>query len=254
MLSQERQKCIRDILSKNGAVTTTLLTEKFGVSVETIRRDLIALESAGLLKKVHGGAVRVGDTPRQRTLFERIENNEHAKKQIAKTAANLIQNGDTIGIDSGSTTACLADELIQKFDTLTVITHSLDVFEIMHGHNNIRVILCGGDFCEEEHAFCGHLTEQMLNNLYISKLFLSPTAVSLRFGICEWNSDLCMIQKKLSERADAVYYLADSSKFETKALIKIDDVSENSPIITDTGLSDEIRRLYTQNGVKIITQ
>lgn len=254
MLSQERQKYIRDIINKNGAVTTALLTEKFGVSVETVRRDLIALESVGELKKVHGGAVRVGDTPRQRTLFERVDDNENAKKQIAKTASGFIQNGDTIGIDSGSTTACLAEELIQRFDALTVITHSLDVFDIMHGHNNIRVILCGGDYCEEEHAFFGHLAEQMLNNLYISKLFLSPTAISLRFGLCEWNSDICVIQKKLSERADAVYYLADSSKFETKALIKIDDAGENSSIITDTALPEEIRRLYSENGVKIITQ
>ena len=95
-----------------------------------------------------------------------------------------INENDVIGIDSGSTAVCLARGIRGKFSSLTVITHSLGVFSQLQDDANIRLILCGGEYLPDEKAFFGPLTEGMLDNISINKMFLCPSTISLKFGIC----------------------------------------------------------------------
>ena len=253
MFSQERQLYIKDEIEKYGAVTTSALMEHFGVSVETVRRDLISLERDGFLKKVHGGAVRCEQMRSFHELPKRLEENNNEKKQLAQTALKCINENDVIGIDSGSTAVCFAREIRGKFSSLTVITYSLDVFSELQGDTNIRLILCGGEYLTDERAFFGPLTEGILDNISINKMFLCPSAISLKFGICDWHNEMFAIQKKMKERSDSIYVIADSSKFETKALMKIDDAKICRCFITDNELPSGIRELYAENGLNIIT-
>ncbi len=253
MLSQERRQYIKEEIEKHGAVTTSALTKQFGVSLETIRRDLIAMEQDGILKKVHGGAVRNEPMHIFRKLPQRLAENNDAKNQLSKTAVKYICKNDVIGIDYGSTAVSLAREIKGKFDSLTVVTYSLDVFSELSGDRGIRLILCGGEYLADEKAFYGPITNSTLDGIFINKMFLCPSAISLKFGVCDWQNEMFSVQKKMSEHSDTIYVLADSSKFETKALLKIGDVSSYT-YITDALLPNGIRELYTENELKIITE
>lgn len=123
----------------------------------------------------------------------------------------------------------------------------------MQGDTNIRLILCGGEYLTDERAFFGPLTEGILDNISINKMFLCPSAISLKFGICDWHNEMFAIQKEMKERSDSIYVIADSSKFETKALMKIDDAKICRCFITDNELPSGIRELYAENGLNIIT-
>ena len=151
MLAKERQDKIYDIIKNNGAVTTSGLVEFFGVSTETIRRDLLDMEQHGQLLRVHGGAVAKRDMKPFLALKER--NNEYGrqKRNLAFKAAEFISEGDIIGIDSGSTAVIFAETIRDRFSSLTVITHSLDVFNILCG--KFSVILCGVHYMSNENAF-----------------------------------------------------------------------------------------------------
>ena len=146
MLATERQQKIINILQKSGAVTTANLVETFDVSVETIRRDLLFLEQQGSLSRVHGGAVTKGDMKPFANLEQRNLEFVPQKVSLAQKAMAFISEGDVIAVDEGSTAILFAKALKEHFDTLTVITHSLDVFNLLNQHKNFQLILCGGHF------------------------------------------------------------------------------------------------------------
>ena len=251
MLAKERQDIIYEMIQSKGAVTTNALLEHFQVSLETIRRDLQQMERSGLLTRVHGGAVASGGMKSFRRLTERNLENNDEKRKLACKAAEFVQEGDIIGLDSGSTSIYLAEVLKERFSRLTVVTHSTDVFEVLRSHREFSVILCGGYYLKEENAFCGPLTLKMLEMLHVQKVFIAVTALSLEFGICDYHRELYAVQQKLMQCADSVFFIADSSKFEKRALLKLDDMRREYCYITDDQLSEELRRLYAENDIRL---
>lgn len=251
MFAKQRQDEIYALLRKNGAVTTSALVNRFGVSLESIRRDLLEMEKHGLLSRVHGGAICKGEMKPYYDLQKRNEEYSSEKRELAKQAAALISEGDMIGIDAGSTAMAFAEILKERFAKLTVVTHSLDVFHCLRDHRVFTVILCGGHYLQDENAFCGPLTTEMLSRLHLNKVFICPSAISLEFGICDYNSELFPIQQQLMRCADSICILADSSKFEKKALLKLSDTKPEFTYVTDSGLSQQINTLYTENGLQL---
>ena len=133
---------------------------------------------------------------------------------------DCISNGDIIGIDAGSTAVLFRRGAERVFSRLTVITHSLDVFRILCDCEGFSLILCGGHYLREEHAFFGALTLDMLKNLHMQKAFVFPSALSLEYGICDYQEDLYPIQKQLIQSSDDIFILADSSKFEKESCLR----------------------------------
>ncbi len=252
MFAKERQDLIRTMIQKDGAVTTAALVETFEVSIETIRRDLLTMEQQGLLNRVHGGAVSAGDMKPFNALKQRNSENSDQKRQLAHKAVKFISEDDIIGIDSGSTAIFLAEELKSGYSRLTVVTHSADVFEILRNHAEFSVILCGGHYLKNENAFYGPLTINMLDKLHVQKTFICPSAISLEFGICDYQQELYIVQRKMIENAGNVFILADSSKYEKKALLKLDDMKPEFCYITDNMLSEQLRKLYKENNIRIV--
>ena len=187
MFAKERQDKIYEIVKNNGAVTTSALVKLFDVSIETVRRDLLEMERHGLLSRVHGGAVAIGEMKPYLDLNERNKEFTEQKRHLALKASEFISDGDIIGIDSGSTAISFSEVLKEKFSKLTVITNSLDVFNILC--DSFSVILCGGHYLPYEKAFYGSLTLSMLKNLHMQKAFIFPSAVSFEFGICDYQKD-----------------------------------------------------------------
>jgi len=251
MLAKERQNSISQMIKSSGAVSTNELVKEFGVSIESIRRDLLTLEKEGKLTRVHGGAIGSKNMKPYPTLEQRNIENKVQKKRLSKTAAAYVRNGDIIGIDTGSTAVAFSEALKKRNLKLTVVTHSMDVFDILRDEENITVILCGGHYVRNENAFCGPLALDILDKLHLNKVFIFPSTISLSGGICDYNPDLLQIQKRLIHISEAVYILADSSKFEKHALMKISDIKKDFIYITDPELPPKLKKLYHQNGIHL---
>ncbi len=254
MFATERQAKIYEMICKNDAVSTSNLVKKFGVSIETIRRDLLEMEKQNQLKRVHGGAIRIGDMKPFVELQQRHRNKEEEKTALANIAVTMVKEGDFIAVDSGSTAMFFAEALKKNFESLTIVTHSLDVFQILRDHKNFDILLCAGHYMKNENAFYGMLTIEMLDKIHVEKSFICPSSVALEHGVCDYHPDLCMVQKKLIDIADSVHILADNSKFEKRALMKLCDMKPEYKYISDGGLNEELKTLYRESGIKIITE
>ena len=252
MFANERHKIITRMLQKDGAVTTSALVKYFDVSIETIRRDLLTMENQGLLQRVHGGAVPELKMKSFHSLEKLNEENESLKKELSKNAADFINENDIIAVDTGSTAIFFAEELLKRFSKVTVITHSVDVLNILGGQKEFSVILCGGHFKASENCFYGSLVTDALSRLHADKCFVFPTAVSLKNGICDYTDDLMTIQKAILSISNKAFILADSSKFEKSAMLKLDDMKEEYTYVTDSKLSDSILKLYKENNISIV--
>lgn len=251
MLSEERHEKILDMIQTKSYVKVSELMKAFDVSIETVRRDLFFLESRGLLKRIHGGATASKKIPEFQDISHRVHIQSEQKKCLANMAVSLIREQDIIAIDSGSTAIEFAEAIRNSLHDLTVVTHSMSVFEIL-GHNaGIKLILIGGQYLTSEDAFYGPLAENQLRNLRVSKSFVFPSGVSLKDGITDFVVELIPIQKAYLEIAGQPFVMADSSKFETSAFVKICDINANQVYITDDKLSDEIYEMYIQKSVNI---
>ncbi len=254
MLLHERQNRIMEQLKTQGSISTADLAQDLSVSTETIRRDLFAMEQQGLLSRVHGGAVASVEMRPYHVLQQRNLRNGALKQMLSQCAVQFVSEGDCIGVDAGSTAISFVNALKESFSSLTVVTHSLDVFELLREHESFRVILCGGTFLREENAFCGSLTLDALSGLYVSKAFIFPAAISLQYGICDNQQDMMLVQRKYLKCCDKVFVLADSTKFERRALHKLCDANPDYQYVSDPHLPDPIKRLYKENGISVITE
>jgi len=252
MFTTERQNKILELIKKQRAVTTVDIVKRFDVSVETVRRDFIAMEKNNLLKRVHGGAVAVGEMKEYFSFEKRIAENDKLKEELSRLALRFVSDGDIIAVDTGSTAVYFAKTLKESGLNLTVVTHSIDVFNILSPSESVKVILCGGEFMKKENSFFGELTCRMLDNIRVQKAFVFPLSLSLDFGLGDNTPELMRIQKKLLGIAGEVYVLADSSKFEKTSLYKTSDMSKEYTYITDSAVSDDIKNIYAENGVKLV--
>ncbi len=253
MFAEERQNIIHEYIQKFGAITTTKLMDEFNVSIETVRRDLILMEKRGLLKRVHGGAVEISGMKQFSELKERNKEFLEEKRKLSLTGSKFVNEGDIIFVDEGSTAIIFSEVLKERFSNLTVITNSLDVFNILCYHKDFNVILCGGHFNKKENAFYGSLVLNTLDKIHVQKAFIFPSAVSIEFGICDYQEELCLVQQQILKHSDVVYVLADSSKFEKSALLKLDDMKNEYIYVTDDKLPIGIEKLYGESNITIFS-
>lgn len=253
MFAKERYDEIIKILKQKKSVTATELSKKFGVSLETIRRDLFHLEEKGLLSRVHGGAISVSGMGEYKSLKQRLGENTDKKIKASENAMQFICEDDVIAVDCGSTAVEFARVLKNSFEHLTVVTHSLDVYYELKDKSGFKLIIIGGEYSQDEDSNYGFLAVDMINNLHFSKLFIFPLAISLKGGLYDQGTKYIPIQRAYIKNADKIFYVADSSKFETIAVAKIKGIEEEDIFVTDSMINDDIKKIYEENGVKIVT-
>ena len=251
MLAKERQNLICEMLKNNGTVETAKLAETFDVSVETIRKDLIILENQNAILKIHGGAIAKAKLKPKQELLVRCEENSLNKRSLVLKAMEFISEGDVIVIDEGSTAVIFAEALKEKFSSLTIVTYSLDVMNVLSECDNFELVLCGGNYRKDERVFCGKQTLETLGNMHVQKAFIFPAAISLDCGICGHDDAILQLQEQMIKSADAVYILADSVKFEKTALRKLCDNNESFTYITDGEISLKIKKAYEERNIKL---
>ncbi len=254
MLAVERHRIICEILDKNGSVSIGELNERFGVSIETIRRDFLELERQGKLRRIHGGAMSISNIKKMGTRLSRISEFADEKAELSEFACALINEGDLIAIDSGSTGIKFSESLIKNFKELTVITNSLDNFEVLKQNPGIKIIMAGGIFDESENTFYGHTTIEMIKSYHVSKCFIFPYAVSLKYGISGYGGYMADIQRAYMSIADKTVILADSDKIEKNAFEKLCDIERSFTYVTDSKVPDLIVLEYNEYGIDLIKE
>jgi DeoR family transcriptional regulator of aga operon/DeoR family fructose operon transcriptional repressor len=238
MLAAERQTRISHIISRQKTVTVSELCKQFSVSDMTIRRDLQRLEDEGLLTRTHGGAV--ANLSEQDAAFGVREQAQRVEKEaIARVAASLVNPGDTVILDAGTTTAGLARFLHGKVG-LTAITTSLHVLRELGGDPDITLIATGGTVRQATLSFVGSWAEEMLSRFHADALFLAATAVDLERGLFNSNVYEIGVKQQMIRSARRVILLADHTKFGKQSMAKIASLEAVHCIVTDGEIGSEV--------------
>ncbi len=251
MFALERQKIILEKLNLDGAVWVSKLSVDLGVTEETIRRDLEKLENQEVLVRTHGGAVPITDSSYELSLEKRKQTNLIAKEKLAKAAADQILPGDTIFLDSSTTTFYIAKE-IKKIKNITVISNSLRVINELANVENIKTIGVGGVVSNNQ-STVGYLAENSIkNNFYAVKFFFSSKGVSPEAGILESNELECAIKKQMLSNSNEKYYLCDSSKIGRVGFYKLTPIEQIDYFITEAKLDNRYIKIFNEFGIKYI--
>ncbi len=238
MLIEERRQYIVSLAQQRGRVLVEDLSRSLGISRITIRKDLDALQRRGILQRTHGGALLAGaGTLVDPSLQEKEEKHSQEKLRIAAEAARLVQEGQCVLLDSGSTTAAIARAL-RKFSRLTVITNAVNIAAELRG-TDFEVLLTGGALRKNSFSLVGPLAEEMLRDMHADVLFLGVDGFDLEAGLSTPNVMESRVNRAMVKAATTVVVVCDSSKFNRRSLSKIVDVTAVHHVITDGNLPKE---------------
>lgn len=246
--TQQRRRAIIELLNASGEVSVEALATQFSTSEVTIRKDLAALESNGLLLRRYGGAVPVP----QELMIDPIEKVSIRKQSIAKAAARLIRDHNRIILDSGSTTtAALLPELSSK-QGLVVMTNSLSIANALRElENEPTILMTGGTWDPKSEGFQGQLAEQILRSYNFDQFFIGADGLDLDRGTTTFN-ELYSLSRVMAEVAREVIVMAESSKIGRKIHNLELPWSAIKVLVTDDAIEEQEKQKIEQQGVQVI--
>ncbi|MFF0227206.1 DeoR/GlpR family DNA-binding transcription regulator [Streptomyces sp. NPDC004629] len=247
MLAERRHQLILRALRSGGPAAVTDLSEQLGASPATIRRDLVKLEEDGLLTRVHGGAVaEEGDQPFAEVAEVRVP----AKDAIAERAAALVQDGQSVLLDIGTTAYRLARRLHGR--RLTVITSNLVVYEELADDEGIELVLLGGMVRREYRSLVGFLTEDNLRQLHADWLFLGTSGVRPGGQVMDTTVVEVPVKRAMIGAGDKVVLLADAAKFPGTGMAKVCGPEDLDMVVTDAPVDTVTRSALQDAGVEVL--
>jgi DeoR/GlpR family transcriptional regulator of sugar metabolism len=251
LLAAERREKILEMLREDGHVKVSELSKVFGISEVTIRQDLEKLEEEQQLRRVHGGAIlnNAGNNVREFSLVTR--DHQDAKQAIAREAVKLIKNGDTIILDSGSTTTEIA-HLIMGFTNLTVITNALNIAMILGSNPGINLLVTGGEFKSPTLSLTGQKAADFFVNLHADKVFLATAGINIETGLTYPSVSDLVVKKAMIDASEHVYLVADSSKIGKSAFACLGSLSLVDTIITDDAMTLKDQDLLLRQNIDIV--
>lgn len=250
LITIDRRVKILDVLNSQGQVAVSELSNFFNVSEVTIRNDLSHLEKKGLLIKTRGGALKIQSVGIDQHLNEKAKINSKDKQAIGKKAAEIINDNDTIIIDSGTTTVEIAKHLARK-KNLTVVTNALNIASQLI-NDEIRVVVLGGMLRSNSLSLVGPIAESSIKNFYCDKCFIGVDGIDSTSGIYTPIPEEANLNKLMIEISKEVIIVTDSSKFKRKSFGFIAPISKVSMIITDSKIpGDEFKNLQDM-GIKVL--
>jgi DeoR/GlpR family transcriptional regulator of sugar metabolism len=247
----ERQKHILDLIEKRNSISVGELCHLLGVSDMTIRRDLRSLSKAGLLERVYGGALLRRGRSYEPPYIIRMAENIQKKEIIGRRAAALVDDGDSIALDVGTTTLELAKSL-RNASNLTVITASVHIANVLNEAPSLRLILTGGILRTQELSLIGHIAERTYKDFHVDKAFIGVGGLDLIDGLTEYNVEDTLVKRAMIENSDQVIVVSDSSKLGKKCFATIAPLSVVDILVTDHDIPEKIREQLTQEGIQVI--
>ena len=250
MFEEERLQKIAEYVHNKSRASVQELCHLFEISESTARRDLKVLEQRGLLKRSHGGAVYLQSVGFEPTYSEKEDKYKNEKQSIAKKAAELIEEGDTLIIDSGTTTLFMASEL-SKFRDLTVVTNSINLIQRLSGFSNINIISTGGTLRTNTMALAGPIAEESLERIRVDKAFIGTNGLNTKAGLTTPNILEASIKDKMISVSDQVFILADHSKIGCVSFAKFGNLSDVNVCITSDEIPKEQKLELERNNIKL---
>lgn len=251
IMTEERRAQIMQIIREQGRVKVTDLSERFKTSAVTIRSDLKELQQRGLLLRSHGGAVTPDAASAESPLQERSVLHASEKRRIGAAAAAMVNDGETIILDSGTTTQEIAKNLRGK-QNLQVITNGVNVAMELLGVRGIQLIIVGGILRDDSVSIVGRFAEELLDHLSADKLFLGAAGCDPEFGASTPNPDEALVNQAMVDIAREVILVADSSKFNKRCMSRIAPFSRIRTVVTDRGLPEDLQVRVRAQGTELI--
>ncbi len=247
MLAEQRRNELLELVRLKRFASLPDLVEQLDVSESTIRRDLEYLEEQGTAKRIHGGVLYAGDSPKL-PHFEQQPAHWEEKRAVARRAVELIEEGDSILLDGGSTTYEVARLLLGR--RLHVVTTSLPVANLFAGNSSSDVVLIGGNVCPRTGVMHGPLANEMISALRVRKVMLSVAGINDE-GFFNNNLLLVETEQAMIRAADEVIVVADSSKFGHRSLTHVCKLGEVAHLVVDDGVSEAWRKKIIAAGVDL---
>jgi DeoR family transcriptional regulator, fructose operon transcriptional repressor len=245
----QRQLRIRELLEGQEFVDLETLCRELDASESSIRRDLGQMESRHVLKRVHGGALAIKTQDHLLDLGWQRKRNASEKQRIAQTAASMIEDGQTVILDGGSTTAAVAAELTGRF--LNVITNSLAIAEVFKNARQIELTLTGGYLYPRLEIMLGPLCENMLAGVAADVLLMGTGGITDE-GFSNNNTLLVGSERKMIEAARKVIIVADHTKFGKAAMVPLAPLEAADMVVSDAELALEHQKMLKSKGIQVI--
>ncbi|MDH3413966.1 MAG: DeoR/GlpR family DNA-binding transcription regulator [Gammaproteobacteria bacterium] len=244
----QRQERIVSELKVDAALRVSDLAKRFSVTTETIRRDLDSLAEGGLIARTYGGAASTGSG--EPGFNERYRRRVAERRRLAERAATLVEPGDVIMIDAGSTTTHFARRLAANGAKLTVLTNSVGVATALGSNEGIRVVLCPGDYDPHEGGVCGAETQTFLGRFHANKCFIGASGLTDE-GPSDANTDAAWVKRVMIERSKRAVLLVDVSKFGVRAADRICALEDLDDIVTDARPDRQLARAISRAKVSL---
>lgn len=243
----ERKKTILQILTEDQNASVSDLSKRLGVTVVTTRSDLASLEAEGFLVRTHGGAI----PSRHPKIMERINTNRELKNSIASRAADFINDGDTIIITAGTTTALIAKFLLGKKD-IHIVTNNTLLLTYAQVSPHVRVTLIGGEFRPSEEGVVGPMAMALLDQFHVSKAFIGIDGASIKQGFTAHFLESAELVRKMAAQANEIFVLSNSKKFGKPGFARIIPYERANTLITDDNLEAAEEIALTSAGINVI--
>ncbi len=251
MLAIERKNKILELLRKDGRVVVNQLSTLFGVTEETIRRDLEKLENEGFARKSYGGAIITENANADLPYSVRKESNVEGKEHIAKVVCSMIDDGDRIMLDASSTAVYIARQLKNK-KNLTLITNSIEILLELSEISGWKILSTGGTLREGSLSLVGYQAEKMISTYHVDKSIISCKGVDMEMGITDSNEMDGHIKNLMLEAANQKILAVDQSKLGKISFTKIEDLSNINQIVTDREPNDQWMKIFEAAQIQVI--
>ncbi len=252
-LPEARRACILRYINSMGSATIKELANMLSVSDATIRRDLDELDTEKLVERIHGGAqaLKISRTAFETAYRDKSTYMVEEKARIGFSAASFVENGDTILLDSGTTSLQIARHLAEK-KNITVITYDLYIANSIELDQSSTLIVTGGIRRSGFGVLTGSMVRDFIRSVRVDKSFLSADAVDIDFGVSNATLHEADLKKELIHSGQKVYLVADHSKFGNLALVQVCSLSDIDLLITDAQLSPKYQQLLDSSNCKYI--
>lgn len=245
---EDRTNRILELLVKEKKLEVAEISGHLGVSQVTIRKDLDAMEAQGLITREHGFAVLSSTDDIKGRLAWHYEE----KRKIACLAADLVKDGDTIMIESGSCCALLAKALTEIRKGVTIITNSAFIADYIRRESDFQIVLLGGIYQQDAQVMVGPMVRQCAENFWVDRFFIGVDGWSARTGFTNQDQMRAQAVRDMARQADQVIVLTESDKFTRHGTVPLNLKDRVSTVITDQSIGEEIRQGLYQLGIEVI--
>lgn len=252
MLAADRQRWIMECVVRDSSVRVVELAKELSVSGETVRRDLEYLESQGFVRRVYGGAVAVLEARDiARAYQEREQYRKEEKEAIGKLAATLVEDGDILFVDVGTTALAFAGYLTGK-QRLTVVTPSVHAANRIKQSTDARIILTGGELQSDEPYLSGYIAEETITRYHANRAFIAIGGLSFDRGLTDYNDHEVRVRQRMIACANQVIVIADASKIGVRAFSVIGEITKMDVLVTDASIHSQTVERLTDMGIHVL--